>query len=93
MPASIESYYNFGVQGFILFSFLMGLIVFILNHFLNSLNSQNLNIIFTTIFLPFLNLESHLVFMIKNSIYTGLMILIPIILINFIFSNKKLSNT
>ena len=93
MPASIESYYNFGVQGFILFSFLMGLIVFILNHFLISLNSQNLNIIFTTIFLPFLNLENHLVFMIKNSIYIGLIILIPIILINFIFSNKKLSNT
>jgi len=93
MPASIESYYNFGIQGFILFSFLMGLIVFILNHFLNSLNSQNLNIIFTTIFLPFLNLENHLVFMIKNSIYTGLVILIPIILINFIFSNKKLAKT
>lgn len=93
MPASIESYYNFGVEGFILFSFLMGLIVFILSHFLNSLNSQNLNIIFTTIFLPILNLENHLIFMIKNSIYTGLIILIPIILINFIFSNKKLSNT
>jgi hypothetical protein len=93
MPASIESYYNFGVQGFILFSFLMSLIVFSLSYFLNLFNSQNLNIIFTTIFLPFLNLENHLIFMIKNSLYIGLMILIPIILINLIFSNNKFPNT
>lgn len=93
MPASIESYYNFGVQGFIIFSFLMSLMVFILSYLLNSLNSQNLNIIFTTIFLPFLNLENHLIFMVKNSLYAGLIILIPIILINLIFSNKKPSYT
>lgn len=93
MPALIESYYNFSTHGFVTFSFLMGLMIFGLSYFLNSLNSQNSNIIFTIIFFPFLNIENHLVFMIKNSFYIGLIILIPIISINLIFSKKKFTNT
>jgi len=85
MPASIESFYNFGTIGFTIFSILMGGIIYIISKILNSNKlSNDLKILLTVTFFPFLNLENHLFFMLKNWIYISIMIGTIVILVNLI---------
>ena len=91
MPASIESYYNFGVIGFTIFSILMGAIIYIISKILNSGKiSKELKILLTVTYFPFLNLENHLLFMLKNWIYVTILIFTIVIIVNYI--NNKLNN-
>lgn len=83
MPASIESYYNFGVIGFIVFSIFMGGIIYFISKILNSNKlSMETKIILIVSFCPFLNLENHLVFMLKNWLYASMLIISALILTN-----------
>ena len=86
MPASVESFYNFGNIGFLLFSILMGAIIYLIGSLLNSkIGSSQLKIILLVIFFPFLNLENHLIFMIKNSLYIAFLLFGSIMVINYFF--------
>ena len=94
MPASVESYYNFGNFGFIVFSIFMGFLIYLISLFLNSKKkylSNEHKIIYLIIFFPFLNLENHLIFMLKNSLYIYLILFSFIICLNFIFSKLNKS--
>lgn len=87
MPASVESFYNFGVIGFVFFSVIMGGIIFLTSKILNSEKlSKEAKILLTVSFFPFLNLENHFIFMLKNWIYVSILIISVIILTN-IFAN------
>jgi hypothetical protein len=86
MPASVESFYNFGNIGFLLFSILMGAIIYLIGSLLNSkIGSSQLKIILLVIFFPFLNLENHLIFMTKNSLYIAFLLFGSIMVINYFF--------
>lgn len=86
MPASVESYYNFGNIGFFLFSILMGTIIYLISMMINSkVISPQFKIFILVIFFPFLNLENHLIFMIKNSLYIAALLFVSILTINYFF--------
>jgi len=86
IPASVESYYNFGNIGFILFSILMCTIIYLVSMMLNSkVGSPQFKIFLLVIFFPFLNLENHLIFMIKNSLYIAALLFVSILTINYFF--------
>lgn len=77
MPASVESYYNFGILGLLIFSITMGIFIVLLDRTINSdllISSQK--IILINIFSSFIFLENYLIFMIKNTIYGFILVIL-----------------
>jgi hypothetical protein len=77
MPASVESYYNFGILGLLIFSITMGIFIVLLDRIINSdllISSQK--IILINIFSSFIFLENYLIFMIKNTIYGFILVIL-----------------
>jgi hypothetical protein len=87
MPASVESYYNFGIIGYILYSLFMGILIFFINFALNQQTiSTTSKVSLIATFSPLLYLEQHLIFMLKNSLYTFLLIVATTLFAKIIFS-------
>ena len=87
MPASVESYYNFGIIGYILYSLFMGILIFFINFVLNQQTiSTTSKVSLVATFSPLLYLEHHLIFMLKNSLYIFLLIVATTLFAKIVFS-------